>query len=87
MCVSVPHKLSLKNFKLGGEENSSNINTGILPFTVTPSGATFAEATTRQDEDQDTILGYAIVHEGNGTGLTIAEARSMRNCKAYLAYN
>ena len=73
MCTSVPHKLSLKNFKLDGNKNNSNIDTGYLPFTVIPTGATLIEATTRQDKDQDVILYYAIVHEGNGNELRMME--------------
>ena len=49
MCVSVSHELSLKNFKLGDDKNTSKIDTGILTFTVTPPGATSVEATTRQE--------------------------------------
>ena len=47
MCVSVPHIMSLENFKLGGNKNSSKINTRILPFTVTPPEATSVEAIAR----------------------------------------
>ena len=47
--ISVPMELSLKNFKLGGDENFSSIDSGILPFMVTPPGATSEEAVYCQD--------------------------------------
>ena len=45
--ISVPIELSLRNFKLGGNDNSSNIHSGILPFMVTPLEATSTEAVYR----------------------------------------
>ena len=85
MCVSVAHELSLKNFKLGDDGKSSKIDTGILPFAVTPPGATSVEATARQDEENDAMLDYAVVYDGNGNGLTLAEAHVMRKSCAYLS--
>ena len=61
MCVSVPHKLAPKNFKLGGDKKSSKIGTVILPFMVTPPGATSVEAIARQDKENDAMLDYAVI--------------------------
>ena len=86
MTISVPHELSLKNFKLGGNENNSKIDSGILPFMVTPLGATSDEAAAHQDKEDDAILGYGVLYEGTN-GLKLAEAREIRKSHVYFPLN
>lgn len=47
MRVGVHHENALKNFEFSGDENNFNINTGLLPLTLTLPGATLVQATTR----------------------------------------
>jgi len=84
--VTVPHELSLKQFKLGGKENNSRIDSGILPFMVTPPGAMSKEASFRQDEEDDTMLDYGVVYKG-ATGLSLADSQAIRKSRAYIPLN
>ena len=84
--VSVPQELSLKQFRLGEDENNYKIDSGILPFMVTPPRATSEEAATCPDEEDDAMLDYGVVYAGN-TELTLAEAREIRKSRAYLPLN
>ena len=87
VCISVHHEMALKNFKFCGDTNSTNIDTVLLPLTVTPPGATSVEGATRQDKDQETFMDYALVDEGNGNRLTLTEAKYIHKCKSFLPNN
>ena len=54
-----------------------------------PTGSCFHEVRTRQNEDQDIILDYAVsvVHEWNKNGLTMSEARNICQSQSFLPNN
>ena len=87
MRIGVHHETALKHFEFAGDENSSNINTGLLPMTITPPGATSCQAMARQEEDREVYMDYNTVYEGNGNGLTLAESRQLRSSKAFVPSN
>ena len=74
--ISVPMELSLKNFKLGGIENFSNIDLGILSFMVTSPGATSEEGVYRQDAKDNAMLDYGMLSDLTN-GLTLTDARKI----------
>ena len=86
MPISVPHKLTLKHFKLSGNEKKSKIDSGIFPFMVTPPGAMSKEAAFRQDEEDDAMLYYGVIYEG-ANGISLAEAQAIHKYRVYLPLN
>ena len=80
------HELSLKQFQLGGDKNNSKIDSGILPFMVTPPGATSEKAAFHQVEEDDAMLDYGVVAEG-GNELSLADARVIRKGHAHIPLN
>jgi len=84
--ISVPIKFFLKNFKLGGDKKSSNIDLGILPSMVTPPGATSEEAVYRKDAEDNAMLDYGMVSESTN-GLSLTDARAIQRGHAYIPIN
>ena len=84
--VSVPQELSLKQFRLGEDENNYKIDSGILPFMVTPPGATSEEAAFCRVEEDNAMIDYGVVAEG-ATGLSLDDAWAIRKGRAYIPLN
>ena len=84
--ISVPHKLSLKQFQLGGDDNNSKIDLGILPFMVTLPEATSEEAALGRDDKDKAMLDYGIVSEATN-GLSLTDARVIHKGHAYIPPN
>lgn len=60
-----------------GDENTSNINTSLLPFTVTPARRTSVITASQLEQDYSNFLGYNAV-QGNESNLTLAKAQALQ---------
>ena len=61
-----------QKLQVGLQQNSSNIDSGILPFMVTPLGATSVKA--RQEEVDAAMLDYGVLFKGTNR-LSLADSR------------
>ena len=83
--VTVQHANSLQNWTLAGS-TEYNLSVGILPFTVTPTGAVSIEAMIRLEHDHEQTSDYTTILDGN-TSMTAADARALRANSAYIPVN
>ena len=83
--VTVQHANSLQNWTLAGS-TEYNLAVGILPFTVTPTGAVSLEALVRLDHDHEQTSDYTTILDGNAS-MTASDARALRANSAYIPVN
>ena len=85
-CVKVHHETSFKNLEFAGDKVNSNINSGLLPFTITPSGFNSRSSVVQQQEDRDNFLDYNALHSSSAN-LTLANSKSLRCSKGFISCN
>ena len=80
--MTVQHSTSLQNFLFTGGSDYS-LKGGVLPFTITPPGATSAEGQEQQERDYERNTDDTTISTGNSL-LTAADARALRSSSSYV---
>jgi hypothetical protein len=75
--------IALNTFEFLGDEYTG-IETGLLPFSVTPPDATSASARRMLSEDQARADNFDMSGEGANGALTTSDANCLRNNKGYV---
>ena len=84
--VKVHHETSFKNLEFASDKINTNINSGLLPFTITPSGCNSWHSVAQQEEDWDNFLDYNALHSSDAN-LTLTKSKSLQCSKGFIPCN